>query len=149
MKTKRVSLPQLVKRADKEFSRYVRLRDCEYIDGQWVGECITCGRRLVVVDASGHWNAGSNLGHFVGRACKRLRWDEYNCNLQCAHCNAWRDKIDMLDAYKKGVDDKYGTGTWKRLVKEGKETHKPTREELDQVIHDSKEYCNYTLNHLI
>ena len=144
---KQRTLPQLVKLADKEFSRYVRLRDCELIDGQWVGECITCNRRLVVLDENGHWNAGSNLGHFIGRSVKKLRWDECNTNLQCAHCNAWRDKIDMLDAYKKGIEDKYGKDTLDRLKLESKQMHKPTRDELEQIIHDSREQVKYMLEH--
>lgn len=145
MKTK--TLPQLVKQADTEFSRYVRLRDSEYIDGQWEGNCITCDRKLVILSREGRWNAGANLGHFIGRSAKKLRWDECNCNLQCAHCNAWRDKISMLDAYKKGIEDKYGKETLKRLLKEAKELHKPTRDELEQVIHDSKEQVKYMLEH--
>jgi hypothetical protein len=103
---------------------------------------------MVIVGSDGRWNPGANLGHYVGRACKNLRWDELNCNLQCAHCNAWRDKIDMLNAYKKGLDEKYGVGTAKRLRIEGKKTHKPTREELGLVVQDSKEYVKWTLEHV-
>lgn len=145
MKTK--TLPQLIKEADKAFSRYIRLRDSEYNGECWVGECITCDRKMVIVDYAGHWNAGSNLGHFIGRANKKLRWDEFNCNLQCAHCNAWRDKIDMLEAYRNGIIDKYGKDTLDDLMKQSKEMHKPTRDELEQIIHDSKEQVKYMLEH--
>lgn len=144
-KPKLESLPSLVKKADTAFSRYVRLRDSEYVEGEWLGVCITCPRRLVIVDREGRWNAGANLGHFVGRAAKSLRWDELNCNMQCAHCNAWRDKESMITAYRKALDDKYGAGTARKLVREGKVTHKPTREELHQVIEDSKTYVAYML----
>lgn len=140
------SLSSLVKLADKEFSRYVRLRDSVYEDGVWAGVCISCDRKLVVVNW-GHWNPAANLGHYIGRSCKTLRWNEENCNLQCAHCNAWRDKVSMIGAYKKALDLKYGQGTSRRLKRESARLHKPTRDELETIINDSREWVNYTLSH--
>ena len=141
------TLPKLIKEADREFSRYVRLRDCEYKDGVWVGACISCERQLVVVDADLHWNSGSNLGHYVSRAAKSTRYSEENCNLQCAACNAWRDKVSMLDSYRRALNQKYGNGTAQRLKRESKILHKPTRQELEQIIKDSKEYVKFSLAH--
>ena len=102
------TIPELTKKADKAFSRYVRLRDSVYDGEKWVGTCITCTREMIVMQED-KWRAGANLGHFIGRGCKELRYDEYNTNLQCAHCNAWRDKEDMLQAYRKGIKEKYKT----------------------------------------
>ncbi len=44
------------------------------------------------------------------------RFDDMNCHLQCAHCNAWRDKYDMTQAYAKAVEKRYGKGTVAELV---------------------------------
>lgn len=137
---------ELVKEADKWFSRYVRLRDCELIEGEWLGQCITCDRRLTVVDREGHWNAGSNLGHFVGRSAMSTRFSEENCNLQCAHCNAWLDKETMITAYRKALKLKYGDNVPGRLVREGKQLVKLTKADLLEIIHDSKVQIDYYLN---
>jgi len=141
------TLPQLVKKADQAYSRYIRLRDSEYRNGQWVGECITCGRELVVVFTDGSWNPAANAGHYIGRSCKPLRWDDCNVNMQCAYDNAWRDKVDMIAAYKKGLDLKYGKGTAARLKRESTKLQKPSRQDLEQIIEDSKNYVTYTLAH--
>lgn len=132
------TIPDLTKKADTALSRYVRLRDSSYTDAGWLGRCITCDKELTVLSAAGKWRAGANLGHFIGRGCKELRYDEFNTNLQCAWCNAWRDKEDMLQAYRKGIVDKYGDRTLKELKERAKITRTNSREELEQIIHDSK-----------
>jgi len=134
--------------ADEWFSKYVRLRDSERIGDKFVGQCITSGKEMTVCwydeeKKKWRWTKGSNLGHFVGRGIDGgwhwLRYDEENCNLQSAYDNAWRDKESMISAYKKALDMKYGTGTAKKLIKAGKQHYSLTREDLEQVIHDSKE----------
>lgn len=138
---------ELIKEADKWYSRYVRLRDSEQqTDGSWAGDCIDmCGRLIPVLSADGKWQAGSNIGHFVGRAHMALRFDDINCNLQGAFCNAWRDKISMIQGYSKGLDLKYGTGTARRLKRQAAETRKLTKAELLEIISDSKTYIDFTL----
>lgn len=140
------TITKLRKQADIWFSRYVRVRDSELEDGARVGTCITCPRRIVVIDANGKWQKTANLGHFVGRSQFMTRFDEENCNLQCPHCNAWRDKESMLSAYKKAIDDKYGSGTAAKLVKLGREPHSFTRAELEQIISDSKTQVDFYMN---
>lgn len=139
--------PELIKEADKWYSRYVRLRDSDKLpDGSWAGLCIDgCGKLVPVMSADGRWLAGSNIGHYVGRASKNLRFDDFNCNLQAAWCNAWRDKISMLNGYRKGLDMKYGTGTATRLKREGNKDRKLSKDELLEIIADSKEYIAYAL----
>lgn len=141
------SIPALRKKADTQFSRYVRLRDSEYTNGEWVGECITCPRPLVVINSEGKWQQNAQWGHFIGRGNHWLRYSEENGNLQCAHCNAWRDKEAMLEAYRKALDDKYGVGTYKRLKKEAKanETFNLKKSDYRQVIEDCKTQINYYL----
>lgn len=139
------SIPDLTKKADKEFSRYIRLRDSIYDGEKWVGGCITCNRELVVLDDK--WHAGANLGHFIGRGTKELRYDEFNCNLQCAHCNAWLDKEEMLQRYRSGIIDKYGKETLKELKERAKIIRTNKRDELEQVIHDSKIEVAHMIEH--
>ena len=132
---------QLVKVADEHFAHYIRLRDAENIDGEWVGTCITCPKRLVVYTRDGRWGKGNENCHYIGREIHQLRYDEMNCNLGCSHCNAWRDKTDMYDAYKEALDKKYGPGTASRLKYESKlegSRKRLTKPELLQLISDCK-----------
>lgn len=140
------TIPDLTKKADKEFSRYVRLRDSVYDGEKWVGTCITCDRSMIILQ-EGKWRTGANLGHFIGRGCKELRYDEFNTNLQCAHCNAWRDKEDMLQAYRKGIVDKYGDAILKELKERSKILRTNKREELEQIIQDSKVEVEHMLRY--
>ena len=141
------SIPALRNKTDTLFSRYVRLRDSEFIDGQWVGDCITCDRKLVVINGEGKWQQNAQWGHFIGRGNHWLRYSEENGNLQCAHCNAWRDKESMLEAYRSALDDKYGVGTYKRLKKEAKDNEKFNLKKSDyrQVIEDCNEQIKFYL----
>jgi hypothetical protein len=141
------TIPELTKKADAALSRYVRLRDSSFNGSEWVGKCITCQRELTVLTAEGRWKAGANLGHFIGRGCKELRYDEFNTNLQCAHCNAWLDKEEMLSKYRKGIKDKYGDSILKELKERAKVIRTNSREELEQVIHDSKAELEHMLAH--
>lgn len=138
------TIPALTKKADQAFSRYIRLRDSNYTGRRWIGNCITCNKKIVVLTDEG-WQKGANLGHFIGRGTKELRYDEFNCNLQCAYDNAWRDKEDMLQRYREGIVKKYGDDTLKELKQRAKIIRTSTREELEQVIHDSKVELDYML----
>ena len=142
---------QLMPVADKWFSRYIRLRDCEFTGTDWVGECIDgCGRKLVVLDADGKWKPSSNNGHFISRGVYSLRFSEENCSLQAAFCNAWRDKEDMLEGYRTGLALKCGEDTvkeLKRLSKLPEAYRRPSKPDLLQVISDAKQEVEYILAH--
>ncbi len=71
------TLPTLKKEAQREFNRYIRLRD--------VGRCcISCGFPMGEQQNGG----SSDAGHYrsVGSA-PHLRFNEDNCHAQCKHCN--------------------------------------------------------------
>jgi hypothetical protein len=141
---------QLIHVADEVFSRYIRLRDSAYDGIKWVGDCITCERFLIVINEEGKWVASSQNGHFITRGIMSLRFDELNTNLQCAHCNAWMDKEEMLERYRKGLDLKYGKDTakeLKRLSKLPTAFQRPTKPELLQIIADAKTSVGYMLAH--
>lgn len=141
---------QLVKPTDDAFSKYIRLRDSWFTGADWRGKCITCNRPLIVINDDGRWIASSQNGHFISRGVHSLRFDEFNCNLQCAHCNAWMDKEDMLERYRNALDLKYGDEVkveLKRLSKLPEAYRRAGKAELLQIIADSKEYINHALNH--
>lgn len=113
-----------------------------------MGQCITCERICVVINSLGKRQKSNGWGHFIGRGDWNLRYDEENVNLQCSHCNAWRDKNSMLDAYKLALDAKYGVGTATKLVKASITDKRGslTRKELEQIIQDSTAQVNFYLN---
>ena len=106
-------------KANKAFSRYIRLRDAvryctEYgIDlSQFsrpedaIGKCCTCGKVK-------SWIRMDN-GHFKGRGIgggSGTYFDERNCHLQCKTCNGFQGgapeeyKEFMLERYGQGVID--------------------------------------------
>ena len=141
---------QLIKPADDAFSRYIRLRDCSFTGTDWVGQCISCDRIGVIYTGDGKWVQGWDNGHFITRGVHSLRFSEENCNLQCRHCNIWRDKDDMLQAYKKGLALKCGDDTvveLKRLSKLPEAYKRPSKSELLQIISDAKQEVEYILAH--
>ena len=69
----------LVNKADKVFSEYIRRR---YADDNGVTECFTCGKK-------DHWKK-LQCGHFQSRKHYATRWNEENCQVQCAGCNVFR-----------------------------------------------------------
>lgn len=127
--TKPKTVAKLKKDADKYFSKYVRLRDSE----NGVAECITCGVRKPV--------SQMQAGHFVRRSVNLLRYDEENVNAQCVGCNMFKHGEQY--AYSKALDLKYGDGTAEKLMSQKHLTHKLTIEELEQIIHDSKESIKF------
>jgi len=76
---KKPSRKTLVDKADKVFSEYIRRR---YADDNGVTECFTCGKK-------DHWKK-LQCGHFQSRKHYATRWNEDNCQVQCAGCNVFR-----------------------------------------------------------
>lgn len=87
---------------DRVFSEYIRLRD---VGANGIGLCISCGKAI-------HWRQG-DAGHYVNRAHMATRYDEKNVNLQCRHCNRFREG-EMLE-YTQGLIQKYGSGILNEL----------------------------------
>ncbi len=79
------------------FAKMIRDRDM----AEW-GSCISCGKPM---------SEGGNAGHFcpAGSCGPDLLFDEKNCNLECARCNAWDE--GHLFGYEAGLDARYGKGT--------------------------------------
>lgn len=132
------SVSALKKKADKEFSLYIRYRDGEPKRGEWLTECITCGVEKPLKQMQ--------AGHFVSRKVNALRFDEMNVNAQCASCNVFKYGEQYL--YSKQLDLKYGDGAADALMARRHETKKFTIGELEEIINDSKESVKFYIKQL-
>lgn len=87
------------KELDRVFSIYIRIRDD--------GKCCTCGDEK-------YWKYQQN-GHYVSRTYLATRFDEQNCNCQCAGCNIF--KSGNLTQYALFLTRKYGKSILEKLDK--------------------------------
>lgn len=112
---------KIVKKLDKVFSQYIRLRNA---NSMGIAECVTCGKR-------DHWKK-QQCGHFQSRKHYTTRWDEVNCQVQCAGCNVFK----YGEQYKFGIylDQNFGEGTAEKLSNKAKQTIKYSNIELLAMI---------------
>ncbi len=148
----KLPLPKLTKKADEWFSKYVRVRDSELTNGEYVGTCITCNKTGTVAWYDGkkmRFTKGWDAGHFVTRGNKVVRFNDMNVNLQCAfRCNNMRSGEPVK--YKLALKEKYGEEVPDELQKLAEETqyYKLSRDELLQIISDSRESLVWYENQL-
>lgn len=100
-----------MKKADKYFSEYIRLRDADHMG---YAECITCGKRAHISEM--------DAGHFIDRSHKATRYNEQNVNAQCRTCNRFQSGRQFEHGI--AIDLKYGTGTANELLQESKQIFK-------------------------
>jgi len=122
---KKVSRSKLVKKLDTIFSQYIRLKNS--VDE--MATCFTCGK----VD---HWKKLQN-GHFQSRKHYSTRWDEVNCQVQCAGCNVF--KYGEQYKFSVNLDAKYGQGTAEDLSIKAQQIIKLSNFEIEDMI---KKYKN-------
>jgi len=128
---KKPTRSKLVKQADKIFSEYIRRRNANELG---MAECFTCGK----ID---HWK-NLQCGHFQSRKHYSTRWNEKNCQVQCAGCNVFR----YGEQYKFGLylNKKYGNNISEKLMNEAKRTIKLSNFELQEIIdHYKKEILKF------
>lgn len=111
----------LVKKLDKVFSMYIRLRDT-MPNGYF--KCISCSQIKP-------FEQGDN-GHYVNRQHMSLRFSEVNCNMQCRKCNRF-DEGNIM-GYRQGLLKKYGE---QRVVL------------LEAQKHESKHWADFELEAMI
>ena len=116
-KTKR---KKLVDKLDKVFSIYIRRR---YAKND-VAECFTCGKK-------DHWKKLQN-GHFQSRKHYATRWDEQNCQVQCAGCNVFRYGEQFL--FAKYLDERFYAGLSDELYFKSKQIVKFSNIEIEEMI---------------
>lgn len=89
-KRKRSSAAGSVAKADRQFSRFIRLRDA--IPGG-AFKCISCGQFKRIEQA--------DCGHFHSRKHMATRFDELNAHAECRACN--RFSADHLIKYQENL----------------------------------------------
>ena len=94
--------PDLVKKLDKVFALYIRLRD---VMPSGYGKCISCGRIVPYSEL--------DCGHFHGRTHMGTRFEEDNCHAECKNCN--RFSADHLIKYRDNLIAKIGFSRYERL----------------------------------
>lgn len=115
----------LVKKADAIFSQYIRKR---YADNNGIAECFTCGKK-------DHWKS-LQCGHFMSRKHYSTRWDEKNCQVQCAGCNVFRWGEQFK--FGRNLDIKLGKGTADSLEQKSRQILKYNNIELIELIEHYK-----------
>ena len=125
---KKQSRSKLVKKLDAIFSQYIRLKDA--VNGYAV--CFTCGKK-------DHWKKLQN-GHFQSRKHYATRWDEQNCQVQCAGCNVF--KYGEQYVFGKNLDEKYYAGISDELYIKAKQVVKFSNYEIDEMINKYKNLVN-------
>ena len=123
---KKPSRSKVVKQLDSVFSQYIRQREAV----NEIATCFTCGKR-------DHWKRLQN-GHFQSRKHYSTRWDETNCQVQCAGCNVF--KYGEQFVFGQNLDIKYGLGTSNDLYIKAKKTVKISTVELQDMIKHYKSF---------
>lgn len=115
VKRKRVTpLPKLVKRLDLIFSLWIRKRD---------GGCVL---------ASPKCKGALQNSHLIRRGKRNVRFDEENCNCNCAYHNFLHNSYP--EYYTAWFIHVYGEQEYKDLIERSQIIKKYTREELLEMI---------------
>lgn len=91
-----------VKKLDKVFSAYIRLRD---VIPSGVFRCISCGQIK-------RFEQG-DCGHYHSRVHMATRWEPDNAHCECRACN--RASADHLIGYRRNLVEKIGLDRMNRL----------------------------------
>ena len=122
-KAKKPSVSTLVKKLDRVFSEYIRLRDSQPF-GYRAFRCISCGQ-VKPFDQM-------DCGHFISRVNMSTRFDEDNCHGECRACN--RFSADHIIYYQANLVKKIGKDRVDLLIAKGHGTHKYSPFELEILI---------------
>ena len=125
---KKLTRSKLVKKLDSIFSQYIRQKNS--VDG--IAECFTCGKK-------DHWKKLQN-GHFQSRRHYITRWDEINCQVQCAGCNVFKYGEQFI--FSQNLDLKYGEGTARRLHIKAQKIVKLSDLDLEDLIINYKNFVS-------
>ena len=120
-KKRQASQATLVKKLDKVFSQYIRLRDA-FPNGTF--RCISCGKIKQFEQA--------DAGHYHSRRHMSTRFDEENVSSECRACN--RFSADHLIGYRENLIRKIGMQRFQMLEIKAHQTKKWSCFELEQLI---------------
>lgn len=124
---------KLKARADKYFSRYIRLRDM--IPGTTLFRCISCGKIYTISKA--------DCGHYINRSHMATRYSEINCNAQCRFCNRFDE--GNMSGYRIGLMKKHGKRAVMLLESMKNQTNKISEFEYEAMIQHYKERISQIL----
>ena len=126
-KTTSKSKPNLVKKLDRIFSLYIRLRD---VMANGYVRCISCGQIKSFEDV--------DCGHFHSRRHMATRFNEDNCHAECKYDN--RFSADHLIGYQRNLIQKIGKQRFDLLnVKAHSSGHFTNSELEDMIVHYTTE----------
>lgn len=110
-----------VKKLDKVFSQYIRLRDAME---NGMARCISCGgvKPLEMFDN----------GHYHSRTHMSTRWDEDNCHAECRFCN--RFKADHMIGYRENLIRKIGQQRYDLLAWKARQSKHWAEFELKELV---------------
>jgi hypothetical protein len=117
---KKLTRSKLIKKLDKVFSLYIRLRFAK----NEIAQCFTCGKK-------DHYKR-LQCGHFQSRKYYSTRYDEINCQVQCAGCNVFRYGEQFI--FGKNLDLEYGSGCSESLYYKAKQIKKYTTPDIEELI---------------
>lgn len=117
---KKPTRSKIVKNLDAIFSQYIRKKDSI----NEIATCFTCGKE-------DHWKKLQN-GHFQSRKHYSTRWDETNCQVQCAGCNVFKYGEQYI--FSQNLDSIFGEGTAQELQIKAKQIIKLADFELEEMI---------------
>ena len=123
---KKLTRSKLVKKLDTIFSIYIRRKNS--INN--ISKCFTCGKQ-------DHWKKLQN-GHFQSRKHYSTRWDEINCQVQCAGCNVFK----YGEQYKFGEKLKKEGVDVEALIFKSRQLQKFNNVELQEMIIEYKAKLN-------
>jgi len=125
---KKLSRSKLIKKLDKVFSLYIRQRFAK----NEIAQCFTCGKK-------DHYKK-LQCGHFQSRKHYSTRWDEINCQVQCAGCNVF--KYGEQFVFGVNLNKKYGDGCAESLYYKSKQTVKYSTTDLEDLINKYNSLIN-------
>jgi len=117
---KKTARKKLIEKLDKVFSIYIRRR---YAKND-IAECFTCGKKDNYKKLQ--------CGHFQSRKHYSTRWDEINCQVQCAGCNVFKYGEQFI--FGKNLDLEYGAGCSESLYYKAKQITKFSTPEIEELI---------------
>lgn len=112
-----------MRKLDKVFSLYIRLRDSAAYNFKYF-RCISCGQIKPFEQM--------DCGHFISRTHQATRFDEENAHGECRFCN--RFSADHIIAYQRNLEAKIGKDRVDMLLARGRMTKKWSAFELQLLI---------------
>tara|TARA_B100000780_G_scaffold114709_1_gene80407 strand:+ start:32 stop:421 length:390 start_codon:yes stop_codon:yes gene_type:complete len=125
---KKLTRSKLVKQLDTIFSIYIRRKNSV----NDIATCFTCGKE-------DHYKKLQN-GHFQSRRHYSTRWDETNCQVQCAGCNVFKFGEQFI--FSQNLDIKFGEGTARRLHIKAQKIIKLSDAEIIEMIKRYKTFVD-------